>query len=437
MNVQIPADETRLLRALVRLVIDGIPTAPPPSTNAIRCENGVPEQVLMGLLELDRPALQKMIANLRLRGMVSVSQPDVWPLRDDALTISREGKPKLTIAHRRETRSAFLKRWPNVKRQLADGRRNACATVGHSIEFIREWPAETKRQPDVDIRWVEHSVGNVYMITPAGITLLDEFDRQPPPLDRVSFGLTSAPLKDEPSRDADLLKLLHALRQLEFEGAKLMAGAPNRVVMRFGRGVPSRMLRNWLDLQPDAYRKLLEMAKRMAYVEESPCDLVAELTPAIVFAAGPAEQRRIFERADGKQVLIEWSPLADGTLFINSAVGKLREDGRFECNAMMPTFAANGRDSRVRITADGLKYLQNGRGHAAPSNGDVNDGEFHSAAWFEIRHGIRASRLTEAAGNQLIRTKAAPKGYADVEGRRAFRLYHVEDALKHCSPKRR
>lgn len=57
------------------------------------------------------------------------------------------------------------------------------------------------------------------------------------------------------------------------------------------------------------------------------------------------------------------------------------------------------------------------------------------ADWFWHEHGIKQARLSEAAGAGKVRTKPAPRGYLDTEGRAVRVLYNKADALKHCAPK--
>jgi len=60
---------------------------------------------------------------------------------------------------------------------------------------------------------------------------------------------------------------------------------------------------------------------------------------------------------------------------------------------------------------------------------------YASAADLEFDHGIRPTRLSEAATAETVRTKPAPRGYCDKQGKRAEVLYHVQDALGFCEPK--
>lgn len=57
-----------------------------------------------------------------------------------------------------------------------------------------------------------------------------------------------------------------------------------------------------------------------------------------------------------------------------------------------------------------------------------------SADSLELAHGIRRSRLSEAARIGKVRTKKAPAGYPTTDGSIVRILYHAGDARKHCSP---
>ena len=60
------------------------------------------------------------------------------------------------------------------------------------------------------------------------------------------------------------------------------------------------------------------------------------------------------------------------------------------------------------------------------------------ADWFRTEHGIPQSRLSELSrgNNPKVRSVRAPKGHPRTsEGKQVRVLYHIQDALKHCSPK--
>lgn len=65
----------------------------------------------------------------------------------------------------------------------------------------------------------------------------------------------------------------------------------------------------------------------------------------------------------------------------------------------------------------------------------VNLQGFRCADWFGHEHGIRPSRLSEAAKRGIVRTVPAPRGYLDSQGRKVRILYHEAGGLEHCSPK--
>lgn len=61
---------------------------------------------------------------------------------------------------------------------------------------------------------------------------------------------------------------------------------------------------------------------------------------------------------------------------------------------------------------------------------------YRSADYLFAEHGIRSSRLSEAASAGKVRTMPAPKGMQDSELHEVRKLYNEADALKHCQPKR-
>lgn len=70
----------------------------------------------------------------------------------------------------------------------------------------------------------------------------------------------------------------------------------------------------------------------------------------------------------------------------------------------------------------------------APANVPIADCDVYVPAdtlWLD--HGIRASRLSEAATAGKVETRTAPKGYKDSNGRKVLKLYHEKQAIKHCS----
>lgn len=75
------------------------------------------------------------------------------------------------------------------------------------------------------------------------------------------------------------------------------------------------------------------------------------------------------------------------------------------------------------------------RDHADAGNTDSFAG-FVPADTLELRHGIRRSRLSEAARTGRVKTKPAPPGVVDSQGRAVRQYYNEQQAIEHCSPKR-
>ena len=54
-----------------------------------------------------------------------------------------------------------------------------------------------------------------------------------------------------------------------------------------------------------------------------------------------------------------------------------------------------------------------------------------------VEHGIRPQRLSEAGRQGKVKMKPAPKGHMNSAGKRIRTLYHEQQAIKHCTPKKR
>lgn len=63
-------------------------------------------------------------------------------------------------------------------------------------------------------------------------------------------------------------------------------------------------------------------------------------------------------------------------------------------------------------------------------------GGFVPADTLAINHGIRQSRLSEAATANLVETKPAPKGLKDSQGKEIRVLYNQSQAIQQCGPKK-
>jgi hypothetical protein len=61
---------------------------------------------------------------------------------------------------------------------------------------------------------------------------------------------------------------------------------------------------------------------------------------------------------------------------------------------------------------------------------------YRTADWLWHEHGIKHSRLSEAARDGNVKTTQAPRGTLDSQGRKVRTLYNEAEAVKHCSPKR-
>lgn len=62
---------------------------------------------------------------------------------------------------------------------------------------------------------------------------------------------------------------------------------------------------------------------------------------------------------------------------------------------------------------------------------------YASADTLSLDHGIQQSRLSEGKKNDRIKSKAAPTGLRTTDGKSVRVVYHIEDAKRYASPKRR
>lgn len=67
---------------------------------------------------------------------------------------------------------------------------------------------------------------------------------------------------------------------------------------------------------------------------------------------------------------------------------------------------------------------------------EVNYGGFVPADTLWISHGIRQSRLCEAKKKGLVKTKPAPPGIKDSQGKGVRVFYNQSQAIQHCKPKK-
>lgn len=128
--------------------------------------------------------------------------------------------------------------------------------------------------------------------------------------------------------------------------------------------------------------------------------------------------------------------------FVNAnprVVSPLTAGGLLPRLGLLPESTPTGLERYARA-CDALAELIEAAPTLPVDGGAVRLGEpgvCQSANWLASNHGIRGPRLSEASKIGSVRTVKAPANYRDNEGKWATLLYHVGDALKHCSPKRR
>ena len=118
--------------------------------------------------------------------------------------------------------------------------------------------------------------------------------------------------------------------------------------------------------------------------------------------------------------------------FCERACDKLRE--RPNDGAAKDTLL-NGMESLLHKMESGIAAMTEAHRAPPPTPADEKTKGFHSAEWLRTELGILPERLSE--NRERIKTIPAPRGFVDVEGKKPRKLWHVEDAEEHCTPKRR
>lgn len=137
----------------------------------------------------------------------------------------------------------------------------------------------------------------------------------------------------------------------------------------------------------------------------------------------------------------------DGLLMFGSR-GVSREN--LNCFKSAARAAKESPDPRIREIARAAEHFENdarcnrqladaageaGDGATAATPAETLDGfEPANTLWHD--HGIARSRLSEKAREGKVRTKPAPQGTLDSQGRKVRKLYNRADARKYCSPQR-
>ena len=151
-------------------------------------------------------------------------------------------------------------------------------------------------------------------------------------------------------------RVLDALQTLDFEGARLINLGPHAVI-HFGNGVPKVFLCAWLDLLPKVVNEAVKWAERMGYVTVRLGDLFRTMLPWVYPERYRTKAKLIFARPDGKCALIQWEP-APHRGFVVVAVGGVPEsENVFRVNEFLPWVKSSPREQLIRITGDGLRWL--------------------------------------------------------------------------------
>ena len=151
-------------------------------------------------------------------------------------------------------------------------------------------------------------------------------------------------------------RMLDALRVLDFEGAQLV-GASTHAMIHFGNGVPKILLRAWLDLIPATLNKAIKVTLRMGFVTVQTGDLFQTMLPWGFPVQDRTQAKMMFARPDGKVVLIRWEPVAPRGFAVEAGCGDLEADGKISTNLLFFTLKMNSTEQLIRISGDGLKWL--------------------------------------------------------------------------------
>ncbi|MCK6486639.1 MAG: hypothetical protein L6R00_21220 [Phycisphaerae bacterium] len=162
-------------------------------------------------------------------------------------------------------------------------------------------------------------------------------------------------------------RLLDALRYLDFEGARLV-NVQHPTVIRFGKGIPKVFLRAWLDWLPPRVNDVVKLADRRGLITVQLGNLFETMLPWGLPGRDRTRVKLIFARPDGKHAVIQWTPLAPSGFVVIAAGGDLDRDGTLRSNAFIPRIKPNATEQLIRISGDGLKWLESGSGCSTPGD---------------------------------------------------------------------
>src|SRR5262249_40755664 len=139
-----------------------------------------------------------------------------------------------------------------------------------------------------------------------------------------------------------------------------------RITIKFAAGIPRLLLRAWLDVLPEDLTNALRYAKRLNLLEESSGDLFRALTPQQLGITDLTRGRRVFDRVDGKQVILEWQPLENQGFMVFAQAGEFRPPSAFNGTGFAPTLCPNATDTLIRISGAGIRHLAGGSASPRP-----------------------------------------------------------------------
>jgi hypothetical protein len=363
--------QIRILRALQRLEFEPSDCATIDGTKTgvtIRFSTGVPRAVLEAYVGLALDSFDLAVEPLVRRELTTPLSMKVWPFPGKELCVVLRDGRVMFMLWQRATLSEHMERLRQLGVQpQADSEADrptlhlvepSPAEPGFRIEVWVGVPEGTQlRRARCVPKWSATTVIEAYSLSRPGLECLDSLPPDVPASANLEFGFIS---QGRVHRTAEELQrsLLEALRRFEFEGIQLRQSAANNSSfrMRFSAGVPTTLVREWLEVPDDDLRNVVRYCERLGFVSLAAGDLIESLTPSSLGAA-KRQDTRVFDRPDGKVVRIVWEPTPDGFLLVVAQSAIIDEKGELVGDSFLP-HVRNSTEQLLRVTGDGLKWLK-------------------------------------------------------------------------------
>lgn len=412
--------QTHLLRALQKLELGQCDCATQDGKRAaltVGFGNGVPQIVLQAWVGLAKGPFTLTMESLVRRELVTPLEQRQWPFPGSELRLLTDDGRMILLFWQRATSAAHFARLARLGAPFKEvppeqtPNRPASEIQPHELGFrIEAWtgrPHGTKLlNASLVPFWSATTTFSAYSITRLGLECLDSLPPEAAPGLNLTFGFVSRPRRPPEDLQGPLLE---ALRSLEFEGARLRSTALSTIAVqfRFAAGIPTTLVREWLEVLDDDLKNAVRYCERLGFVSVTAGDLIKSLTPSALGAA-QRQDERILWRPDGKIVRIVWEPGPDDGLTVVAQSGAIDETGAITGDSFLPSVRANSAEQLLRVTGEGLKWLQ--ERSAQDSSQQVSD--------------------AEAAASKPIRALDAYLGQVTIP---AFNRF-AEDIVRHGSP---